>query len=158
MKMKPRPVDTLLILNEKEEAFVQEYARTGVGSKSYIATVNPEISLRSAEASARNYLAKPRVKKRLEQVLKIKKQISNESIKKKFKLSIDEVVEDVYNIAKTSTETTNNRLKAYDMLFRKLGLYQDKSVNINLDTNTVTVNHVSVERPSNDRAAIEILE
>jgi len=100
-------------LNDKQERFCQEYILDANGSR---AAIVAGYSPKAAKEQASRLLTKANIVDRISQLKK--------DTAKEFKLTKEFVINGILEIAKDG-EQENNRIKAYDMLGKIAGVYEE---------------------------------
>ena len=105
-------------LTVRQKKFCDEYLKSGNATQSYI-KAGYKVKEDVAKVNASRLLTNAHIKEYIE---KQQAKVQNKNI-----LTIAEIQEDLTQIAKMSTERTNDRLKAYELLTRMQGGFLDRS-------------------------------
>ncbi|UCH12301.1 MAG: terminase small subunit [Candidatus Omnitrophota bacterium] len=103
-------------LNDKQEAFCQEYCSNGYNAlKAYIKAY-PDSSHNAAKANSHRLIDNDRIRDRIDEI--------KAKISEKWELSKDYVIKGLYNIAEDKTTQKAVKVRAYENLGRICGAFE----------------------------------
>lgn len=142
-------------LTEQQEQFAADYARTLNATQSFKNISGSDIKTSTAEKNGLNMLKESCVKSRVNELIAIRKKATNKQIKKIFSADANDILCGIYEIAKSAVND-RDRLRAYELLGKHFGAFIDRT-EINV-SGSLSISHVKLEVPNNNRAAIEIID
>ena len=101
-------------LTPKQEKFCLEYVKDLNGTQ---AAIRAGYSEKTARSTAAEYLAKPNIKERVQEL--------KESSRGRAIITMDDIRKGVADIATSEEEKSADRLKAFDMLTKMFGGYEE---------------------------------
>lgn len=108
---KPEPGEKLTV---RQQRFIDEYLRHQNAARAAIAAGYSE---RTAKEMGSENLAKPHIKKRIDEALEIRRQ--------GFSWRADEILQEIREIARDKRNRPRDRLKAYELVGKHLGMFRD---------------------------------